>query len=257
LGTRNGKRVQAAGGAKNFMLVLPDADIDAATKQIIGAAFGCSGQRCMAGSVVIPVAQAAQPLLASLSAAIREMKVGPTDNQIAVDMGPVIDPAAHKRIHQLIEIGCGEGAALAVDGRKVKLTQMTDGFFIGPTILDHVAPRMRIAQEEIFGPVLSVMRTDDLEQAIATANQSAYGNGAVIFTRDGAAARTFARQLNCGMIGVNVGVPAPMALFPFSGWNQSFFGDLHVQGTEGIQFYTRTKVVLSRWNYSGVRVQGW
>jgi malonate-semialdehyde dehydrogenase (acetylating)/methylmalonate-semialdehyde dehydrogenase len=258
--TAQGKRVQAAGGAKNYMLVLPDADLDAATSQIIGASFGCSGQRCMAGSVAVAVGKAGDPLVESLDAAAKKMRVGPTDNAAApnsVDMGPVIDGAARDRIKSYIDIGLNEGARLATDGRGVTPTEATEGFFVGPTIFDRVAPQMRIARDEIFGPVLSVMRTDDLHEAISYANKSPYGNGAVIFTRDGGAARTFARYVNCGMIGVNVGVPAPMALFPFAGWNQSFFGDLHIQGTEGFHFYTHNKVILSRWNDPGKRVLGW
>ncbi len=259
-GAAHGKRVQAAGGAKNYMLVMPDADLDAATSQIIGAAFGCSGQRCMAGSVAVAVGKAGDPLVESLDAAARKMRVGPTDNGGApntVDMGPVIDPMARDRVRGYIDVGLNEGAKLATDGRGALLTESSEGFFVGPTIFDHVAPQMRIASDEIFGPVLSVMRVDDLHEAIDRANQSPYGNGAVIFTRDGGAARTFARHVNCGMIGVNVGVPAPMAVFPFAGWNQSFFGDLHIQGAEGFHFYTHNKVILSRWNDPGKRVLGW
>ncbi len=259
-GTAHGKRVQAAGGAKNFMLVLPDADMDAATNQIIGASFGCSGQRCMAGSIAVAVGKAGDPLIESLDAAAKQMTVGPTDNNDTVGMGPVIDAAARDRIRSYIDVGLKEGATLATDGRGVMLTEQTEGFFVGPTIFDRVAPGMQIARDEIFGPVLSVMRVDDLQTAIEQANQSQYGNGAVIFTRDGGAARTFARYVNCGMIGVNVGVPAPMAIFPFTGWNQSFFGDLHIQGVEGFHFYTHNKVVLSRWPTAedpGKRVLGW
>jgi malonate-semialdehyde dehydrogenase (acetylating)/methylmalonate-semialdehyde dehydrogenase len=259
----HGKRAQAAGGAKNYMLVMPDADLDAATNQIMGAAFGCSGQRCMAGSVAVAVGKAGNPLIESLDAAARKMRVGPTDSFFAgnpngaVDMGPVIDAEARDRVKSYIELGLSEGAKLATDGRGVSLTESTEGFFVGPTIFDNVAPGMRIAHDEIFGPVLSVMRVDDLSQAIARANESPYGNGAVIFTRDGGAARAFARHVNCGMIGVNVGVPAPMAVFPFTGWNQSFFGDLHIQGHEGFHFYTHNKVILNRWNDPGRRVLGW
>jgi malonate-semialdehyde dehydrogenase (acetylating)/methylmalonate-semialdehyde dehydrogenase len=258
--TAHGKRAQAAGGAKNYMLVMPDADLDAATNQIMGAAFGCSGQRCMAGSVAVAVGKAGNPLIESLDAAAKKMRVGPTDGLTAdgaVDMGPVIDAAARDRIKSYIDLGLNEGARLATDGRGVSLTELSEGFFVGPTIFDNVAPQMRIARDEIFGPLLSVMRVDDLSQAIERANESPYGNGAVIFTRDGGAARTFARHVNCGMVGVNVGVPAPMAIFPFAGWNQSFFGDLHIQGHEGFHFYTHNKVILNRWNDPGKRVLGW
>jgi len=258
--TAHGKRAQAAGGAKNYMLVMPDADLDAATNQIMGAAFGCSGQRCMAGSVAVAVGRAGDPLIESLDAAAKKMRVGPTDGPSAVsnvDMGPVIDAAARDRVRSYIDLGLNEGAKLAADGRGVSLTELSEGFFVGPTIFDNVAPQMRIARDEIFGPLLSVMRVDDLSQAIARANESPYGNGAVIFTRDGGAARAFARHVNCGMVGVNVGVPAPMAVFPFTGWNQSFFGDLHIQGHEGFHFYTHNKVILNRWNDPGKRVLGW
>jgi malonate-semialdehyde dehydrogenase (acetylating)/methylmalonate-semialdehyde dehydrogenase len=258
--TAHGKRAQAAGGAKNYMLVMPDADLDAATNQIMGAAFGCSGQRCMAGSVAVAVGKAGDPLIESLGAAAKKMRVGPTDDlstEGAVDMGPVIDAAARDRVRSYIDLGLNEGAKLAMDGRGVMLTESSEGFFVGPTIFDNVAPQMRIARDEIFGPVLSVMRVDDLSQAIERANESPYGNGAVIFTRDGGAARAFARHVNCGMIGVNVGVPAPMAVFPFAGWNQSFFGDLHIQGHEGFHFYTHNRVILNRWNDPGKRVLGW
>jgi malonate-semialdehyde dehydrogenase (acetylating) / methylmalonate-semialdehyde dehydrogenase len=256
-GAANGKRVQAAGGAKNYMLVMPDADLDAATSQIIGASFGCSGQRCMAGSVAVAVGKAGDPLVERLSDAAGKMRVGPTDGANAVDMGPVIDPAARDRIRSYVETGLSEGAKLVSDSRAVMLTEESDGFFVGPGVFDHVQPGMKIVRDEIFGPLLSVMRVDNLSAAIERANQSPYGNGAVIFTRDGGAARTFARYVKCGMIGVNVGVPAPMAVFPFTGWNQSFFGDLHIQGTEGFHFYTHNKVVLSRWNDPGRRVLGW
>lgn len=259
-GAANGKRVQAAGGAKNYMLVLPDADMDAATNQIMGAAFGCSGQRCMAGSVAVAVGKAGEPLIERLSDAASKMRVGPTDNADtagSVDMGPVIDATARDRIRSYVETGLNEGAKLVSDSRAVMLTEESDGFFVGPGIFDNVKPEMKIARDEIFGPLLSVMRVDDLSEAIARANQSPYGNGAVIFTRDGGAARTFARYVKCGMIGVNVGVPAPMALFPFTGWNKSFFGDLHIQGTEGFHFYTHNKVILNRWNDPGRRVLGW
>ncbi|HEY8461074.1 MAG TPA: CoA-acylating methylmalonate-semialdehyde dehydrogenase [Blastocatellia bacterium] len=258
--TAHGKRAQAAGGAKNFMLVMPDADLDAATSQIMGAAFGCSGQRCMAGSVAVAVGKAGDPLVENLGAAAKMMRVGPTDSPSAdgnVDMGPVIDAEARDRIKTYIDLGLKEGAKLFADGREVSLTESTEGFFVGPTIFDNVAPHMKIARDEIFGPVLSVMRVDDLSQAIARANDSPYGNGAVIFTRDGGAAREFARRINCGMVGVNVGVPAPMAVFPFTGWNQSFFGDLHIQGYEGFHFYARNKVILNRWNDPGKRALGW
>jgi malonate-semialdehyde dehydrogenase (acetylating)/methylmalonate-semialdehyde dehydrogenase len=252
-GTAHGKRVQAAGGAKNFMIVMPDADLDSTTGAIMGAAFGCSGQRCMAGSVAVAVEKAGDPLIHRLSEAATVLKVGPTDQDDTVAMGPVIDAPSRDRILKYLDLGTKEGAHLAADGRQRSELQSRRGFFVGPSIFDRVRPEMQIARDEIFGPVLSVMRAGTLEEAIAYANRSPYGNGAVIFTSDGAAARRFTREIRCGMVGINVGVPAPMSIFPFSGWNDSFFGDLHIQGLEGIQFYTRSKVVLSKWNPGGKR----
>lgn len=252
-GTAHGKRVQAAGGAKNYMIVMPDAEPDAAIGAIMGSAFGCAGQRCMAGSVAVAVERAGEPLVNRLAEAAATLKVGPTDQDDSVGMGPVIDPASRDRILRYLDLGVREGARLTTDGRKVSSPPGSRGFFVGPSIFDHVRSEMQLAGDEIFGPVLSVMRAATLDEAIAQANRSPYGNGAVIFTTSGAAARKFSREIRCGMVGINVGVPAPMAVFPFSGWNQSFFGDLHVQGLEGIQFYTRAKVILSRWTYEGKR----
>jgi malonate-semialdehyde dehydrogenase (acetylating) / methylmalonate-semialdehyde dehydrogenase len=252
VGTANGKRVQAAGGAKNHMVVMPDAEIDATIGAITGAAFGCCGQRCMAGSVAVAVGDAGDPLIRRLVQAASDLKVGMTDQDDAIAMGPLIDDAARARVLHYLDLGVQEGAILALDGRKFPAPP-GPGYFVGPSIFDQVKPEMRIARDEIFGPVLSVMRAASLEEAIACANGSPYGNGAVIFTTDGAAARKFTREAACGMIGVNVGVPAPMAVFPFSGWNESFFGDLHIQGLEGVQFYTRARVVLTRWNPGGKR----
>jgi len=249
-GTAHGKRVQAAGGAKNFMIVMPDADVGLTTEAVMGAAFGCSGQRCMAGSVAVAVDQVADLLIERLAGSAAVLKVGATDQDDSVGMGPVIDPASRDRILRYLEIGTSEGASLVADGRK-QAGAADGGFFVGPSIFDRVKPAMKIAREEIFGPLLSVMRTPTLDAAISLANQSSYGNGAVIFTSDGASARKFSREIGCGMVGINVGVPAPMAIFPFSGWNDSFFGDLHIQGLEGIQFYTRSKVVLTRWSPTG------
>lgn len=246
-GTAHGKRVQAAGGAKNFMIVMPDAEMDFTTGAIMGAAFGCSGQRCMAGSVTVAVDRAGDPLVDRLSNAANSLKVGATDQDDSIGMGPVIDGLSRDRVLSYLDIGAKEGAKLVADGRKHGTAPANGGFFVGPSIFDRAEPNMQIVRDEIFGPVLSVMRTSNLEEAIARANLSPYGNGAVIFTTDGGAARKFAREIQCGMVGINVGVPAPMATFPFTGWNQSFFGDLHIQGMEGLQFYTRSKVVLSRW----------
>jgi malonate-semialdehyde dehydrogenase (acetylating) / methylmalonate-semialdehyde dehydrogenase len=254
LGCGSGKRVQAAGGAKNVMLVMPDADPDSTVRAIMGAAFGCAGQRCMAGSIVMGVGTAGQGVVDRLHAATDALKVLPTDGSSDSEMGPVIDGGARDRLFSLIGAADAEGAKIVRDGRK---HIPSGGFFVGPTLLDHVTPDMKLARTELFGPVLSIGRPDSLDAAIRWINGGGYGNGAVIFTRDGGAAREFSRKVQCGMIGVNVGVPAPMAVFSFTGWNRSFFGDLHVQGMEGIRFYTRQKVVFSRWDDAYVRTMGW
>jgi len=230
------------------MIVMPDADLDLTTSAIMGSAFGCAGQRCMAGSMAVAVGKAAAPLLDHLDHAATRLKVGPTDSDDSAGMGPVVDASARDRVLSYLDLGVKEGAQLRTDGRTLTPASSHRGFFLGPSIFDYVQSEMRLAKDEIFGPVLTVMRSSELGEAISEANQSPYGNGAVIFTRDGGAARQFAREIQCGMVGINVGVPAPMAIFPFAGWNQSFFGDLHVQGNEGVQFYTRSKVILSRWS---------
>ena len=253
-GCRHGKRVQAAGGAKNVMVVMPDADPDATIRAIMGAAYGCAGQRCMAGSILMGVGESAPRLLDRLCTAIDAHSVGDPLVNPAAHMGPVIDAAACERVAGHIEKGIKEGAALTRDGRRDVPSQ---GFFVRPTLFENVQPEMSLFREDIFGPVLSVLRPTDLSEAIAWANQSPFGNGAVIFTSSRAAARQFTREIRCGMVGVNVGVPAPMALFSFCGWNRSFFGDLHVQGREGVLFYTRQKIVLSRWDANYRRTQGW
>lgn len=255
LGSRHGKRVQAAGGAKNVLLVMPDAEPDSTLRAILGSSFGCAGQRCMAGSVLMPVGQAnADAWRERVGEALSRFKLDDTSINDRADMGPVIDGGAQQRVRSFIEKAPAEGASLVFDGRG---REPGRGFFVGPTLIDHVKPSMSVFTEEIFGPVLSLVRPTTLDEAIATMNGLAFGNGASVFTSSGAAARQFVREIQCGMLGVNVGVPAPMALFSFSGWNQSFFGDLHVQGIEGVMFYTRQKVVLSRWDKSYVRSQGW
>jgi malonate-semialdehyde dehydrogenase (acetylating)/methylmalonate-semialdehyde dehydrogenase len=243
-GTRKGKRVQAAGGAKNHLIIMPDADLDQAARAVQASAFGCAGERCMAGSVALPVGDVADRLLNRLRDLAGRMRVGPTDGGADVDMGPVITRDHLNRVAGYLEVGRAEGAEIAVDGRHAA---RSDGFLIGPSVLDRVDPGMRVAREEIFGPVLSVVRVGDLEEALTVGRDCPYGNGASIFTRDGWAARQFKHRFNAGMIGVNVGVPAPMAWFPFTGWKQSFFGDLHIQGDEGVQFYTRQKMIMTRW----------
>lgn len=244
-GTKNGKRVQAAGGAKNHLIIMPDADLDQAVKALQASAFGCAGERCMAGSIAVPVGKIADDLVDGLCKIGKGMKVGPTDGGANVDMGPLISKQHRDKVASYLDIAKGEGADVALDGRAFDLPG--NGFLLGPSVVDRVKANMRLAKEEIFGPVLSVVRTDDLEEALALGRQCEYGNGACIFTRSGFAAREFKRRFNAGMIGVNVGVPAPMAWFPFTGWNKSFFGDLHIQGVEGVQFYTQQKMTLTRW----------
>ena len=243
-GTSHGKRVQAAGGAKNHMIVMPDADLSLATEAISASAYGCAGQRCMAGSVAVTVGSAGDAIVDRLRDSGERLRVGPGDDE-EVDMGPLIRPEAVERVHSYLDGAVREGATVALDGRR---DFEGAGFWVGPSVVDRVTPAMRIAREEVFGPVLSVIRADDLEAAIAVGRDCPYGNGASIFTRDGHAAREFKQRFNAGMIGVNVGVPAPMAWFPFTGWNQSFFGDLHLQGMEGVCFYTRQKTTLTRWS---------
>jgi malonate-semialdehyde dehydrogenase (acetylating)/methylmalonate-semialdehyde dehydrogenase len=244
--TRHGKRVQSAGGAKNYLIVAPDADLDQAAAAIQASAFGCAGERCMAGSIAVPVGNIAEPLVERLVKAAGAMTTGPTDGGQAVDMGPLITRQHQQRVAGYLDIAAGEGASVALDGRAVAAAK-SEGFFIGPSVVDRVAPRMRVAREEIFGPVLSVLRVADLDEALAVARDCPYGNGASIFTNSGWMARQFKMQFNAGMIGINIGVPAPMAWFPFTGWNKSFFGDLHIQGTEAVHFYTRQKTVMTRW----------
>jgi malonate-semialdehyde dehydrogenase (acetylating)/methylmalonate-semialdehyde dehydrogenase len=244
-GTRHGKRIQAAGGAKNHLIIMPDADLDQAVGAIQLSAFGCAGERCMAGSIALPVGKVADPLVERLCQVASRMKVGPTDGGADVDMGPVISRAHLERVAGYLDIGRREGAEIVLDGRSG--APDARGFLIGPSVLDRVEPGMRVAREEIFGPVLSVLRVDDLDAALAIGRDCPYGNGASIFTQSGWAARQFKQHFNAGMIGINVGVPAPMAWFPFTGWNSSFFGDLHIQGTESIQFYTQQKMTMTRW----------
>jgi malonate-semialdehyde dehydrogenase (acetylating)/methylmalonate-semialdehyde dehydrogenase len=246
-GTKHGKRVQANGGAKNYIVVMPDADVPKTVEALSTAAFGCAGERCMAGSTALTVGAAAERLLPQLVAAARAIKVGPTDRPAQPDMGPVITAQHRDRVLSLVASGEKEGAKVICDGRGVKIADAPGGFFVGATIVDEVAQDMTIAREEVFGPVLNVMRMDDLDRAIELANQSAFGNGAAIFTSDGRAAREFTMRVKAGMVGVNVGVPATLAMFPFTGWDDSFFGDLHIQGKEAIQFYTQQKVVSTRW----------
>ena len=246
-GTRHGKRVQANGGAKNYIVIMPDADVPKTVEALSTAAFGCAGERCMAGSTAITVGTAADRILPSLVEAARSIKVGPTDRAAQPDMGPVITAQHRDRVSGLIAVGEQEGAKVICDGRGVKIPDAPGGFFLGATIVDEVQQDMKLAKEEVFGPVLNVMRMADLDHAIELANKSAFGNGAAIFTRSGSAAREFKHRVKAGMVGINVGVPATMAMFPFTGWDDSFYGDLHIQGREAVQFYTQQKVVTTRW----------
>ena len=243
-----GKRVQALGGAKNHMVVMPDADLDVAAKGVFSSAFSNGGQRCLAGSVGVAIGAVGDPLVERLTTIARESQVGPgLDREIdsATGVTPVTTAEARERISDWISTGEKEGARLVFDGRQEY--DADEGFFLGPTIFDDVEPQMEIAKEEIFGPVLAVERMGDLDDAIRTINESRYGNAAAIFTGDGKAARKFRREVQCGMIGVNIGVPAPVAYFPFTGWKDSFFGDLHATGRDGVEFYTERKVVIERW----------
>lgn len=245
---KHGKRCQANGGAKNHILVMPDADMDKAVGALQASAFGCSGQRCMAGSLAVAIGSAGDPLVEKLSASAAKLKVGRTDIGSDAQMGPVVTKQHLDSLLTNIDKGVKEGAKLARDGRGVKVPDAPNGFYLGPTVFDHVAPQMHVSQAELFGPVLSVTRAASLDEAIELTNKSPYGNGAVIYTRDGHAAREFKHRAGAGMIGVNVGVPAPMAMFPFTGVKGSFFGDLHIQGKEGIMFYTQQRMILSRWH---------
>jgi malonate-semialdehyde dehydrogenase (acetylating)/methylmalonate-semialdehyde dehydrogenase len=242
----NGKRVQALGGAKNHAIILPDADMDYASDHLSAAAFGSAGERCMAISAAVVVGDAGGPLMDALVPKAKAIQVG-SGRDPKSEMGPVVTAAARDRIIELIGTGEQQGARLAVDGRGLSVPGFEDGFFVGPTVIDDVTTEMDVYTQEIFGPVLSVVRADDVESAIAMINANPYGNGTAIFTSSGEAARTFQRGVNVGMIGINVPIPVPMAYYSFGGWKDSLFGDKHVHGPEGVSFYTRGKVITSRW----------
>lgn len=241
-----GKRAQCQGGAKNPVVIMPDADMAMTTKILADSAFGCAGQRCLAASVAITVGEARQPLTEQIVSAARNRKVG-YGLTSGVEMGPVISAESKKRIETLISKGEQEGAKVLLDGRNPSVPEYQDGYFVFPTILDGVSPQGEIARTEIFGPVLSLMHAANMDAAINLVNERSYGNMACIFTSDGANARRFRYEVNAGNIGINVGVAAPIAYFPFSGWGESFFGDLHAQAGHGVEFYTQTKVVVERW----------
>jgi malonate-semialdehyde dehydrogenase (acetylating) / methylmalonate-semialdehyde dehydrogenase len=246
-GVASGKRVQAQGGAKNPVVVMPDADEETTVRIIADSAFGCAGQRCLAASVVITVGSASENITGKIIAAAKAKKTG---NGLAkdVDMGPVITKESKDRIEKLIQKGVDDGAELLLDGRKINIPGLENGNFIGPTVFGNVSVESEIYKTEIFGPVLSIINTDTLDDAIKLINKGRYGNSACIFTRSGAAARKFRHDTLAGNIGVNIGIAAPMAFFPFSGWKESFFGDLHGQSLHAVEFYTQTKVVIERWH---------
>ncbi|MFC3746035.1 CoA-acylating methylmalonate-semialdehyde dehydrogenase [Paenibacillus sp. GCM10012306] len=244
-GTAHGKRVQALAGAKNHSIVLPDADLDLTVKEIVNAAFGSAGERCMACAVVVAVGDVADELVERLAAAADQITIGNGLDE-GTFLGPVIRGGHKERTLGYIESGESEGGVLVRDGRKDEAVQ-NSGYFVGPTIFDRVSSEMKIWRDEIFAPVLSVMRVDTLEDAIAVANRSEFANGACLFTSNGSSVRQFRETIDAGMLGVNLGVPAPMAFFPFSGWKKSFYGDLHANGPDGVEFFTRKKMVTARW----------
>ncbi len=245
-GTRNGKRVQALGGAKNHMVVLPDADMDLAADAAVSAAYGSAGERCMAISVLVTVGNAADKLLPKIEERIAALKVGDGLDP-ASQMGPLVTRQHLDKVSGYVAKGVSEGATLRVDGRTLKVPGRENGFFLGPTLFDGVTPSMTLYQEEIFGPVLSVVRTETYAEAIELVNTHRYANGVAIFTNDGGAARKFQHEIQVGMVGINVPIPVPLAYYSFGGWKQSLFGDLHIYGRDGVQFYTRNKVIISRW----------
>ncbi len=250
--TRSGKRCQALGGAKNHMIVMPDADLDQATDALMGAGYGSAGERCMAVSVVVPVGEGtADALVARLTPRVRALKVAPGTDPEA-EMGPLVTRQHLERVHGYIDAGIAEGATLVVDGRGFKAQGYEDGYFLGGTLFDHVTPTMKIYQEEIFGPVLSVVRARSYQEAADLTNAHPLGNGTAIFTRDGDTAREFAHRIKVGMVGVNVPIPIPMAFHSFGGWKASLFGDHYMHGPEGVRFYTHLKTITSRWP-TGIR----
>jgi malonate-semialdehyde dehydrogenase (acetylating)/methylmalonate-semialdehyde dehydrogenase len=251
-GCASGKRVQALGGAKNHMIIMPDADLDQATDALLGAGFGSAGERCMAISVAVPVGEGtADRLVERLGPRVRALKIGPATDSGA-EMGPLINRAHRDRVSGLIDQGEKEGATLVVDGRGLSLQGYEDGYWLGGTLLDHVRPGMSVYDEEIFGPVLSVVRAKDYADAVDLINSNPYANGTAIFTRDGDAARDFASRIRVGMVGVNVPIPVPVGYHSFGGWKKSIFGAHGIYGPEALHFYTRLKTVTSRWP-TGIR----
>ncbi|MFC3627229.1 CoA-acylating methylmalonate-semialdehyde dehydrogenase [Vogesella amnigena] len=250
-GARHGKRVQALGGAKNHMVVMPDADLDQTVDALMGAAYGSAGERCMAISIAVAVGDVADKLVAKLSERLKTLKVGP-GNDPKSEMGPLVTRAHFDKVSGYVARGVEEGATLVVDGRGLSVPGCEDGFFLGGCLFDHVSTDMTIYQEEIFGPVLGIVRVDSFAEAVDMINAHAFGNGTAIFTRDGDAAREFTHRIQVGMVGVNVPLPVPMAFHSFGGWKASLFGDHHMHGPEGVRFYTRMKAVTTRWP-TGIR----
>ncbi|MDE2319726.1 MAG: CoA-acylating methylmalonate-semialdehyde dehydrogenase [Rhodospirillales bacterium] len=250
-GTKAGKRVQALGGAKNHLIVMPDANLDQAVDALMGAAYGSAGERCMAVSVAVPVGPVAEPLVARIMERARALKIGPGTDKEA-EMGPLVTAQHKAKVEGYIAQGEAEGARLVLDGRGLKLQGNEEGYFTGPTLFDHVTPEMSIYKEEIFGPVLSVVRQNSFDAALKLVNDHEFGNGAVIYTSDGDTARAFSNGVLAGMVGVNVPIPVPMAFHSFGGWKRSIFGDHAIHGREGVRFYTRIKTVTARWP-AGIR----
>ncbi len=250
-GTRHGKRVQALGGAKNHMIVMPDADLEQAADALVGAGYGSAGQRCMAISVAVAVGPCADALVEKLAQRIRGLKVG--DGMARADMGPLITAAHRERVLRYIEDGVRAGAELVVDGRALRVAGRESGFFLGPSLFDRVEPTMTIYRDEIFGPVLSIVRVPDFAAAVELVNAHEYGNGVACYTSDGGVAREFTRRVKAGMVGINVPMPVPLAFHSFGGWKRSLFGDHHIYGEEGVRFYTRYKSVMQRWPNAGAK----
>ncbi|WP_338632605.1 CoA-acylating methylmalonate-semialdehyde dehydrogenase [Afipia carboxidovorans] len=245
--THEGKRCQALGGAKNHMVIMPDADMDQAVDALMGAAYGAAGERCMAISVAVPIGKkTADTLIEKLTPRVRGLKIGP-GSDLDAEMGPLVTKTHRDRVHNYIDTGVAEGAKLVVDGRDFKMQGYENGYFLGGTLFDDVTTDMKIYKDEIFGPVLSVVRSPDYETAAKMINENEYGNGTSIFTRDGDAAREFAHRIQVGMVGVNIPIPIPMAYHSFGGWKASFFGDHDMHGLEGVRFYTKLKTITSRW----------
>ena len=245
-GTAAGKRVQALGGAKNHMIVLPDADIEMAADAAVSAGYGSAGERCMAVATIVAVGDVADPLVEAIQARLPGITVGPGSDP-ASEMGPLVTKQHRDKVASYLDSGPAQGATVVTDGREHPLYDESDGFFLGVSLIDHVTPAMDAYKDEIFGPVLTVMRVKTYEEAVRLVNDNPYGNGTAIFTRDGGAARQFQFEVEAGMVGINVPIPVPVAYYSFGGWKNSLFGDLHMYGPEGVQFYTRAKIVTSRW----------